>query len=309
MYIHEMTMAECCEALERLKFGRIACARDNQPYALPLYFAFDGAYLYGFTTLGKKVEWMRANPKVCFEIDEVESHDQWMSVIVFGKYEELPDVPEFTEPRNRLYALFQKRVMWWEPAYISQEHRDHPHSLAPIFFRIQIEEMTGHRATSDVGAGGPPYKGKVAAKEIDLKLASIFFKWTKILKSAITYFALVFATGLVLGPIRVLVAVPRLGERTAELLELPLMVVVMFLAARWIVRRFQVPPDAISRLTLGAIALGLVLVLEFAIVLKLRGLTLAEYFATRDPVSGTAYYLTLTLFGLMPLLVSRIYPH
>jgi nitroimidazol reductase NimA-like FMN-containing flavoprotein (pyridoxamine 5'-phosphate oxidase superfamily) len=39
--------------------------------------------------------------------------------------------------------------MWWEPAYISQAHRDQPHSLTPIFYRIHIEKMTGHRATSD----------------------------------------------------------------------------------------------------------------------------------------------------------------
>ena len=39
--------------------------------------------------------------------------------------------------------------MWWEPAYISQEHRENPHSLTPIVFRIQIVGVTGHRANSD----------------------------------------------------------------------------------------------------------------------------------------------------------------
>jgi len=43
----------------------------------------------------------------------------------------------------------QKRAMWWEPAYISAEHRDQPHSLIPIFYRIHIDKMTGHRATPD----------------------------------------------------------------------------------------------------------------------------------------------------------------
>jgi hypothetical protein len=41
--------------------------------------------------------------------------------------------------------------MWWEPAYISQKHRDQIHSLIPIFYRIHIEKMTGHRATLDNG--------------------------------------------------------------------------------------------------------------------------------------------------------------
>jgi nitroimidazol reductase NimA-like FMN-containing flavoprotein (pyridoxamine 5'-phosphate oxidase superfamily) len=39
--------------------------------------------------------------------------------------------------------------MWWEPAYIAQEHRDNSNSLTPIFFRIKIETVTGHRANSD----------------------------------------------------------------------------------------------------------------------------------------------------------------
>ena len=149
MYIHEMTIDECIHALKKTKVGRLACARDNQPYLVPINFAFDGTYLYGFTTLGQKIEWMRANPLVCFEIDEVISDNQWMSIIVFGRYEELPDQPRFQEARIQAHRYLQERVMWWEPAYISQQHRDQPHSLTPIYYRIHIERITGHHATSD----------------------------------------------------------------------------------------------------------------------------------------------------------------
>lgn len=151
MFIHEMTVDECREALEHARVGRLACARDNQPYVLPMNFALDGVYLYlyGFTTFGQKIEWMRSNPLVCFEIDNIIGHNHWMSVIIFGRYEELPDEPEFECARQRAYAHLQKRVMWWEPAYMSEKHRDQPHSVTPIFFRIKIEKMTGHRATPD----------------------------------------------------------------------------------------------------------------------------------------------------------------
>ena len=40
------------------------------------------AFLYGFTTEGQKIEWMRANPLVCVELDEVENFDQWTSIVV-----------------------------------------------------------------------------------------------------------------------------------------------------------------------------------------------------------------------------------
>ena len=149
MFIHEMTVDECSERLEGNAAGQVACAQDNQPYIVPINFAFDGTYIYGFTTLGQKIEWTRLNPLVCFEVDEVVSHNEWMSIVVFGRYEELPDKPEYETERNRAHAYLQKRAMWWEPAYISQEHREQPHSLTPIFFRIHIEKMTGHRATFD----------------------------------------------------------------------------------------------------------------------------------------------------------------
>ncbi|HLE63678.1 MAG TPA: pyridoxamine 5'-phosphate oxidase family protein [Pyrinomonadaceae bacterium] len=147
MFIHEMSEAECRKALEQASFGRLGCARDNRPYVVPIYFAFDGDHLYSFTTLGQKIEWMRSNPHVCLEIDERISHDKWMSVIVDGRYEELPDEPKVEAARAAAYEVLQRRAMWWEPAYVPSTHRDVQHSFTPIFYRIHIDRMTGHRAT------------------------------------------------------------------------------------------------------------------------------------------------------------------
>lgn len=126
----------------------------------------------------------------------------------------------------------------------------------------------------------------------------------KVLKAAFLYFALVFGAGFALGPVRLLWAVPRFGTRTAELLEMPIMLVVTVLAARWVGRRLGVPTSARSRLGMGGTALGLLLVAEFALVLRLRGLSVAEYLASRDPVSGAVYYAMLGGVAIMPLVVT-----
>ena len=126
-----------------------------------------------------------------------------------------------------------------------------------------------------------------------------------ILKAGVRYFALVFGAGFVLGTIRTMWIVPRLGTRTAELMETPIMFVVTILAARWIVLRLAVPSTPFARLGMGCIALGLLLVAEFGLVLWLRGLSIKEYLATRDPVSGTVYYVMLGVFAAMPFLVAR----
>lgn len=156
MLIHEMTEDECRTALRSVNFGRLACARDNQPYVVPIYFSYDGQHLYGFSepgqvyafsTLGQKVEWMRSNPLVCLEIDERTSHNRWMSVVVFGRYEELVDTAGFGDQRRRAYTVLQERAMWWEPAYVATERREQ--SRTPIFYCIHIKRMTGRRATPD----------------------------------------------------------------------------------------------------------------------------------------------------------------
>ena len=126
----------------------------------------------------------------------------------------------------------------------------------------------------------------------------------QILKAGTFYFVLVFGAGFVLGPIRILWAVPRFGTRVAELMETPIMFVVTILAARWIVRRLAVPPKPSSRLGMGCVGLGLMLVAEFTLVLWLRGLSISEYLASRDPVSGTVYYAMLGVFCIMPLLLA-----
>jgi type IV secretory pathway TrbD component len=125
------------------------------------------------------------------------------------------------------------------------------------------------------------------------------------LKAAVLYFTLVFGAGFLLGPIRIFWIAPRLGTRTAELLEAPIMLAVMIASACWIVRHLAMSSDRRTRLFMGCGALVLMLFAEFSLVLWLRGLTLRQYFATRDPVSGTVYYLMLILFALMPLIVSR----
>jgi hypothetical protein len=125
----------------------------------------------------------------------------------------------------------------------------------------------------------------------------------EILKPGALYFAFVFGAGFLLGAIRVPLLVPRFGERTAELMEMPIMFVVTIVSARWIVLRFAVPSTLLNRLGMGFVALFFLLAAEFTLVLRLRRLSIREYFANRDPVSGTVYYVMLIALAIMPLLV------
>ncbi len=120
-------------------------------------------------------------------------------------------------------------------------------------------------------------------------------------KAGAAYFALVFVVGFVLGVIRTLWVLPRVGVRSAELMESPLMFVATILAARWTIRQW--PGGEVAT---GAIALALMLAAEAGVAIGIRREGLTEYIASRDPVSGTVYVFLLLLFGTMPLILSVI---
>jgi hypothetical protein len=124
-------------------------------------------------------------------------------------------------------------------------------------------------------------------------------------KPALVYFALVFGTGFALGLIRVPFLVPRMGERHAELLEMPFMLVAIVLAARFVVRRYRLTRAASSSLVVGTAALVLLLGAEWLAGVWLQGRSFADYVADRDPVSGTAYASLLLVFALMPWVAAR----
>lgn len=123
-----------------------------------------------------------------------------------------------------------------------------------------------------------------------------------IVKFALAYFGCVFGVGFLLGIVRVLWLVPLVGERMAELLEIPVIVGVFTILARYLVNRWR------KRLTLGAtlasgtLALAILVAVELTVVLVVRGLTLTEYFDTRDPIAGAVYAASLLLFAVMPSL-------
>jgi len=114
---------------------------------VPFYFVFNKRYLYSFSTVGQKINWMRTNPLVCVEAEEVVSTHEWVSVIVFGRYQELPDTPKWKTAREHAHEMLRKNAMWWEPGYVKTILHGTERPLVPVFYRIHVAQITGHRAT------------------------------------------------------------------------------------------------------------------------------------------------------------------
>jgi nitroimidazol reductase NimA-like FMN-containing flavoprotein (pyridoxamine 5'-phosphate oxidase superfamily) len=157
MMINEMTKEECGALLVRVSLGRLACSLENVPYVVPIYFAYEPGRMYVLSTLGQKIEWMRANPKVCVEVDEIANESQWMSVIVSGRYQELPE-PQYADERQHARDLLGNRYRWWQNALAERQLRLGNDLITSLFFRIDIDSMTGLRASGEGSESGNALK-------------------------------------------------------------------------------------------------------------------------------------------------------
>jgi nitroimidazol reductase NimA-like FMN-containing flavoprotein (pyridoxamine 5'-phosphate oxidase superfamily) len=118
-----------------------------QPYIVPIHFAYQDYWLYSFSVLGQKIDWMRTNPLVCVEADQMR-REEWTTVVVFGRYEELSDTSKFQSERTLAFNLLQQRAMWWEHGGAKKMPAGAP-AAVPVFYRIKIEQITGRRAASE----------------------------------------------------------------------------------------------------------------------------------------------------------------
>ena len=150
MRIIAMSPQECSEMLNRVSIGRLACSLNDQPYVVPVSFFYEPDCLYIFSTAGKKIKWMRQNPKVCLQADEMGSTSNWLSVIVTGKYLELT-APQYTAQREHARELLAQSVQWWLNPLAERRMDSSDRAVEPVFFRIDIESMTGLRAMPEAG--------------------------------------------------------------------------------------------------------------------------------------------------------------
>ena len=87
--IEELSEDEIDAFLRRQLVGRVGCHAFGRTYVVPVIYVWSGGYVYVQSIEGRKIRMMRANPEVCFEVDEYEADGSWRSVIVEGVFEEL----------------------------------------------------------------------------------------------------------------------------------------------------------------------------------------------------------------------------
>jgi nitroimidazol reductase NimA-like FMN-containing flavoprotein (pyridoxamine 5'-phosphate oxidase superfamily) len=143
--IGELATPQIEELLKSEVMGRIGCHHAGTTYIVPTSYAYDGTHIYVHTHEGMKVEMMRKNPAVCFQVDNMRDMANWQSVIAWGTYEELPP----GEDRTTAIQALQSRQLPIVSSITTHLGAAWPFSsdsdkdLEGIVFRIALNEKTG----------------------------------------------------------------------------------------------------------------------------------------------------------------------
>jgi len=144
--IGNLSTQETEEVLKDSILGRIGCNDDRKNYVVPISYVYDGEYVMAHSAEGMKIEMMRRDPNICFQVDAIDDYNNWKCVIAWGKFEEVKDELE----RNKIMKVFVDRMLHLKISETAippemQENRMHQFhkNIKPVIYRIKLLEKTG----------------------------------------------------------------------------------------------------------------------------------------------------------------------
>jgi nitroimidazol reductase NimA-like FMN-containing flavoprotein (pyridoxamine 5'-phosphate oxidase superfamily) len=139
--------------LSRQVVGRLGCHASGITYVVPINYAYKNRVIYAHSGPGKKIQMMRENPNVCFEVDEIESVFRWKSVIAWGEFKEITDVAE----QEQTMQLLIHRIMPFvensagHPSHgITENEFDIGTTIDLTVYKITISEVSGRFEQSNI---------------------------------------------------------------------------------------------------------------------------------------------------------------
>jgi uncharacterized protein len=131
--------------ISRCLVGRIGCHANGVTYVVPISYAFDGNCIYAHSYDGMKLDLMKQNHMVCFQVDDTRDLANWQSAVCWGEFEELVDEKGQKDAlrmlHNRILPVISSATMHITPEwpFPSGSHQE----IDGVFFRIILSEKTG----------------------------------------------------------------------------------------------------------------------------------------------------------------------
>ena len=129
--------AEARDLMAGGRIGRLGCVDNGEPYVVPINYVFEDGTIYSHSLPGRKIEVLRAHPRACLQVDEIENDFEWRSVIAYGNFEEIR-VP--SERRSILSKLLTRFPLLTPVESVMAQDASSPDS---VVFRIIVDRITG----------------------------------------------------------------------------------------------------------------------------------------------------------------------
>lgn len=123
--------------LSACRIGRLGCVDNGEPYVVPINYVFEDGSVYSHSLPGRKIEALRAHPRACLQVDEIENYFEWRSVIAYGNFEEIRVPSDRGSILSKLLARFP--LLTTVESVMAQDASP-PDS---VVFRIRIDRITG----------------------------------------------------------------------------------------------------------------------------------------------------------------------
>jgi nitroimidazol reductase NimA-like FMN-containing flavoprotein (pyridoxamine 5'-phosphate oxidase superfamily) len=141
--IRELSADEMHALLERNHVARIAFSFHDQVDIRPIHYVYADNWIYGRTSPSDKLDTLRHNQWVAFEVDEVEGAFEWSSVVAHGSFYRLSDE---SAPQNlELQKEALRRIRAFAPSTLRATD---PVPFRTELFAIAIDRLTGRAAST-----------------------------------------------------------------------------------------------------------------------------------------------------------------
>jgi nitroimidazol reductase NimA-like FMN-containing flavoprotein (pyridoxamine 5'-phosphate oxidase superfamily) len=145
MNIQTMDATDCMTLIHSRRTGRLGCCKDNRPYVVPVHYVCSGALIFSFSMPGQKLDFMRSNPNVCFQVDHIERNDKWKCVVIEGIFHEFSSA----EDKQHAWEILQEHNNWWEVGAQLVDRAEPDVDRRPTFFSVSMDVITGRQAIAD----------------------------------------------------------------------------------------------------------------------------------------------------------------
>lgn len=137
--IRNLTREECIQFLKENTFGYVGCNDGFNTYIYPTGYYFDERNIVCQSVPGSKIEIMRQNKRICFQVDSNYSHSNYKTIMILGEYSEIKDLSQrYNAIRYFVHKMIHLETFQDQSTLIKQ-----PKMIKPVIYRIIIDEITG----------------------------------------------------------------------------------------------------------------------------------------------------------------------